>query len=207
VTTKVSNSVAKQPRYPFPFIQADALRPPVRLADFDFVWASPPCQHYTNTWKGQDDKRSLYPDHVQATRDLLAGHPRTVIENVPGAPVKASVVLTGAHFGLPIVRVRMFECRGFSVPLRLSSPHRGTVTNGDLACVVGHGANRGRSMGNWSTLDAALRGRLSARNCRIGWMDAMGIDWMTRGEMAQAIPPAYAEYIGRAALGGMRDAG
>jgi hypothetical protein len=29
---------------------------------------------------------------------------------------------------------------------------------------------------------------------------AMGIDWMSKDELCQAIPPAYAEFIGRAAL-------
>jgi hypothetical protein len=33
------------------------------------------------------------------------------------------------------------------------------------------------------------------------WRRAMGIDWMTRHELTQAIPPAYSEFIARAAIG------
>ena len=28
-------------------------------------------------------------------------------------------------------------------------------------------------------------------------VEAMGIDWMTRDELCQAVPPAYSEYIGK----------
>ena len=32
------------------------------------------------------------------------------------------------------------------------------------------------------------------------WCGAMGIDWMDREEIVNAVPPAYAEFIGRAAM-------
>jgi len=29
------------------------------------------------------------------------------------------------------------------------------------------------------------------------WQYAMGIDWMNKEELSQAVPPVYSEYIGR----------
>jgi DNA (cytosine-5)-methyltransferase 1 len=34
----------------------------------------------------------------------------------------------------------------------------------------------------------------------------MGIDWMNRDELSQAIPPAYTEYIGRALIDQLQSA-
>lgn len=35
-------------------------------------------------------------------------------------------------------------------------------------------------------------------NCSVAAaQDAMGIDWMTKGELNEAIPPAYTEHVGR----------
>lgn len=188
--------IVPQPRYPFAFVQADALEPPFDLADFDLIWASPPCQAYSvaNTRWGYE-----YPDHLDATRALLHGHPATVIENVATAPLRADVVLVGTMFDLPLLRRRHFEIVGFPAPFALIPQTIGTVTNGDLACVAGRGANRGRRLCNWSEIPQEVRDKLSARNSKDGWSEAMGIDWMTRAELAEAIPPAYGEFIGRAA--------
>ena len=104
-----------QPNYPYVFVQADAMSFP--LDGFDFIHASPPCQHYSTAtaWRGNRDD---HPDLVDATRERLeaSGVP-WVIENVPGAPVRADYLLCGSAFGLNVRRHRMFETswRGFSM--------------------------------------------------------------------------------------------
>ena len=91
--------VEVQPRYPFPFIQGDALRPPVDLSRFDLVWASPHCQRYTSL--GTREDLSAYPDQIPALREMLAGcGAHYVIENVVGAPLRVDLTLCANAFGL-----------------------------------------------------------------------------------------------------------
>jgi DNA (cytosine-5)-methyltransferase 1 len=174
-----------QPRYPFDFVQADALKPPFALDYFDLIHASPPCQRFSSAMTiGGKDKRTKCPDLLTPCRELLMGYPY-VLENVPGAPMRIDLVLCGTMFGLKLIRHRWFEI-SFPV-LFLTTPcqHKGTVANGDYACVVSGGGG-GLSSTTYSRKDKCA--------------EAMGIDWMTRQEMTQAIPPAYTEHIGNEIL-------
>lgn len=198
----VGVDIKPQKRYPFAFVQGDALNPPFDLGDFDFIWASPVCKQFTRCWRGQPEKRERYPNQIPETRALLAGHPRTCIENVPDAPLRPDAVLSGAMFDLPIVRERIFEINGFNVPFILAPQHRGSTRTGELAMIAGRGgAMKGWNRRNWDIPE--VRKRLSRRNSAQGWRDAMRIDWMIRDEISQAIPPAYSEFIGRAAISGI----
>ena len=83
--------------YPGHFILGDALNPPARLEDFDFVWASPPCQAFSlATYGSGKAHRDDLPNLIPHTRELLSAHPWTAIENVRHAPVRPDVVLTGS---------------------------------------------------------------------------------------------------------------
>jgi DNA (cytosine-5)-methyltransferase 1 len=170
--------IKPQPRYPFKFVLADALTFP--LDGFDFIWASPPCQRYSNA---QRIRSYEHPDLIPPIRTRLkASRAPYVIENVPGAPLVNPIELCGAAFGLRVYRHRLFEC---SFPI--ASPRH--VTHSAPLRKMGRRPTDGEFMhvvGNFSGAQAAR--------------EAMGIDWMTRDELRESIPPAYAEYIGRAAL-------
>lgn len=166
--------IKPQPRYPFRFIQADALKPPVRLSDFDLVWASPPCQHYSRAtaWRG---KRSDHPDLIAPVRASLleAGVP-FIIENVEDARHRLNdpTMLCGTAFGLGLRRHRYFET-SFPMPM-LATPcaHR----SGDAS--FDHGKKQPES----------------------AYRAALECDWMTVLEARQSIPPVYAEHIGKYAM-------
>lgn len=125
-------------RYPFRFVQADALRPPFELATFDFIWASPPCEAHTRVWRGQPERRLDYEDLIAPTRALLAaaGVPFVSFDpigvwrflRVPGAGRGYPVVVAGGQDGdlalTPETAPRIVEAameKGVSLVLNLFS--------------------------------------------------------------------------------------
>jgi DNA (cytosine-5)-methyltransferase 1 len=173
-----------QKHYPFEFHQADALEYVTEHGhEFDAIHASPPCQRYTMAQHAA--KNALgHPDLVGVTRGALVatGKPY-IIENVIGAPLLNAVILCGLSFGLGVRRHRLFEANFFI--LIPSCQCQGK----DYYVIFGHEV-RNRRHGI-----AAGRKNKIAEGRR-----AMGIEWMTRGELSEAIPPAYTEFIGRALM-------
>lgn len=167
-----------QPRYPFQFVQADALEY-VRDhgAEFDAIHASPPCQGYSRMRHLPWLKNKTYPMLIDATRRVLIRTERPyVIENVMDAPLNGGV-LCGAALGLPLSRHRRFE----SNVMILYPPCPGHP-------VIAHGA---------ATMATKYRGHgIAGVYPGYNAEESMGIDWMTRAELAEAIPPAYTRFIG-----------
>jgi DNA (cytosine-5)-methyltransferase 1 len=91
-----------QPRYPFRFVQADALTFP--LDGYDVVHASPPCQDSLSLRV----LRRRLPRLIPPTRARLrAWGGLYVIENVGRAPLTNCVTLCGSSFGLGVRRHRL----------------------------------------------------------------------------------------------------
>jgi DNA (cytosine-5)-methyltransferase 1 len=186
----VGVDIDPQPRYPVAFVQADALEVLAEwdLSRFAAVHASPPCQDHSET-------RILGGGHgtgwmLRATLERLRGTGIPwIVENVDGAALARQDDLFGAN-GLelcgcmfPGLRGLIYENRLFETSFPVPQPshvkHLWPQTKmgrppkpGECMQVTGHFADAGEG-----------RRRMSA-------------EWMTRDGLAQAIPPAYAEYLG-----------
>lgn len=197
-----------QPRYPFHFIEADALEYLAELVSistwdqppswgYDAIHASPPCQRHSMMTRVAG-KPAEHPDLVGPTRDLLrtTGLPY-VIENVVGAPLEEPVKLCGSMFGLgaacrdgqwrQLRRHRLFEA---NFPLMAYQ----CAHEGEPVGVYGNGGGQQKTVWNGGANRGYMATKAEAE-------DALGIDWMLKTELSQSIPPAYTQFIGEQMLG------
>ncbi len=199
----VGVDVEPMPSYPFEFHQMDALDA-LRIAQsaispfgtVDAIHASPPCKAHTTAgaaWKHKlGDASERWPDLIEPTRRQLVdtGLPY-VIENVPGAPLRDYIQLCGLSFGLGVRRHRWFESN-----VMLWAPPPCPESHARDYVIVFGGGVRGRThqIGRTANNSGPIL-RRSTLPLEVG-QEAMGIDWMNRMELSQAIPPAYTRWVG-----------
>lgn len=191
--------IRPQPRYcGDDFHEADALTFP--LEGFDFIWASPPCQAHSAMKHMPTAKE--HADLIPATRERLKQSGALwIIENVPGSTLGEFPMfyLCGTMFGLGVEVagewLQLRRHRWFESPMRPLIPpcqHTGPTIGlyGDHARdrrrKPGAPADRGIDFSRVSTPDLARA--------------AMEMPWADWKGISQAIPPAYAEFIGQHAL-------
>lgn len=203
--------IVKQPRYAGDtFIQADAIDYVAAHGwEYDCIAASPPCQAHSQI----TPDKSKHLDLIPLTRFMLetVGVPY-VIENVRGArkALRNSAMLCGTQFGLKVYRHRFFETN-WMLLVPSHTPHNDrvpTLEDGMISITLNDkifefkvhaGAERrsgtyGISPKGFVNISGNFSG---AEYCR--W--AMGVDWyVTKKELREAYPPAFAEYIGRQLL-------
>jgi DNA (cytosine-5)-methyltransferase 1 len=194
----VGVDIEPQLNYPFEFIQTDALDFP--LWGFDAVHASPPCQYssvLSRAWNADLNRTNL----IRPTRDkLMASGLPYVIENVPGAFLRQPITLCGSSFGLRVRRHRNFET---SFPVAEPGCDHGWQ---DTDRIYPQRISKARGEVRWTGV-IQVHGTRQLHNAYCTTADehrlaceAMGIDWMNRAELTQAIPPAFTRYIGERLL-------
>ena len=187
----VGIDIEPQPLYPFPFIQGDALNPPVNLTRFDAIHASPPCQRYSDLAR-RNGNAHQWPDLIQPTRQLLetTGLPY-IIENVEGAPLHNPTTICGTMFNqIRVIRHRLFETN-FPLTTPAHQKHPLVFTHDKRK------RHYGQLNQNTSYVQVTGGGNATLANKRA----AMGMPWADNHGCNEAIPPAYTEHIGRQLIG------
>jgi len=191
----VGVDITPQKHFPFEFVLCDweeALTtiPGMweRAGELYAVHASPPCQRYstmTKKWGRSEEHPDLIGPVQIALRELSdeGNVIPYVIENVPGAPLDNPVTLFGSMFGLRSGEYQLRRHRIFESNVFFLAPG-GCEHSGPALPVYGHAGGMSKRDGlTFPGTDA--------------WREGMGIDWMTGKELAESIPPAYTEFIGR----------
>jgi len=171
--------------YPGTFVRGDAVNPPFKVRDFDFIWASPPCQAFSMAAAHGRGRSTV--NLIPAVRSILEEHPYTCIENVAQAPLRPDLELTGPMVGLPdIQRRRRFELSFYVMAPAKRNARRPSIT------VLRANAVR------WNGSRFAYVDQVRAR-------EAMGVSHgMSVSQLGEAVPPPYAHLIASQALAAMR---
>ena len=189
----------RQPRYPFRFLEGDALAVlgwDEFMSQFDAIHASPPCQAYSIT---KHAHKVEHPDLLGRTRELLkATRLPYVIENVVGANMPGAAVCCGS-----VLCGQATDADGTTLFLKRHRQFEADFLLFGSGCQCAALKRDGLKIGG--VYGAGSRDRHHAENVRHGGYTPskevqealMGIDWMTQKELNQAIPPAYTELIGR----------
>lgn len=172
-----------QPRFPFEFIQGDAIEFINRRGhEFDLISGGPPCQLYSLTQRIQGND---HPDLIGEFREAAQATGRPyLIENVEeAAPLLINpVMLCGISFGMHTDRHRMFES---NVPLwaPVHEPH--TFKKIKMGRPIEPG-DYYHAVGNFSNVPYVRAD--------------MGVEWMSREGIRECVPPQYTEHLGRQIL-------
>ena len=159
-----------EPQPHFPFEFHQADAMTYPLENFDVIHASPPCQGYSRMRNLPWLRNKSYPLLIEPTRQRLLATDCLWVIENVMDAHLPAGWLCGGMFGLSVYRHRAFETNFFW--LQPAHPrHRRVIEAGRM-----------------------LGGRLRRAH------KDMKLDWMSSGELAEAIPPAYTEYIGRQLL-------
>lgn len=173
-----------------------AMSPDELRRDFDAIHASPKCQRFTSMRHAKNAKGDEHPNQIPETIALLeaTGLP-WILENVEEAApwMPGAITLCGTMFGLGAQGCELQRHRLFMANFPIRPPPCGCRHSGGPVIGVygGHARKRSAKHGGRGTRDVWDGGHVAAAS------EAMGIDWMTLGEISEALPPVYTEWLGR----------
>ena len=185
----VGVDIVPQPRYPFAFEQADVLTlDPMWIRTFDAVHASPPCQAYSDL-AARNGNADQWPRLIEPISSAPRRHRATVHHRERRGSAPSGTTLCCAE------RCSTgYECcdTGCSKPTSpvVAPPHR---PHPKVHTLDKRKSHYGKT-DEWKDYVQVTGGGNSSVAAA---SDAMGIDWMIKKELNEAIPPAYTEFIGR----------
>ena len=164
---------------PNPFsevVRADARTPPLKTNAFDLAVVHHPCGRWSPATENGGGDPDEWPDDLDRARqvaDRLADH--WILENVPNAPLRDPVVLTGDDFGKPILYARAFE-----TTFPIEPPSGRAHFRPDFGSLAEQGTTGKQWVGE-----------------AISWRNAKGYshEWPSRDLKRHAVPRPYLEHL------------